>query len=68
MLKDINTSIILETVSDSNYKIIISNSNKEIITLEDIKLIIVELLLKEDLSENQKQDLLVKLNKFKNIL
>ena len=52
MLKDVNTFITLETDSNSNYKIIISDKNKEIIILKDIKLIITELLLKEDLSKN----------------
>ena len=49
MLKDINTSITSEANSNSNYKIIIFNKNKEIITSEDTKLTIAELLLEEDL-------------------
>ena len=68
MLKDVNTSITSETDSNNDYKIIIFNKNKKIIILENIKLITAELLLEEDLSKNQKQDLLIKLNKFKNKL
>ena len=68
MLKDINTSIALEINNNSNYKMIILNRNKEIIILKDIKFMIAELLLEEDLSKNQKQDALIKLNEFKNKL
>ena len=66
MLEDNNTSVISE--NNSNYKIIVSDKNKEIITLEDTKLIITELLLEKDLFKNQKQDSSAKLNKFKNKL
>ena len=65
MLEDVNTFIILETNSNSNYKVVISKNNKKIITLQDIILIIKKLLSEEDLSKNQKKDLLVKTNKFK---